>query len=68
MYKEMICHCPDLTGYEERKIVMPHGEWETTKRPIMKECEQIVCAAYKNGTCKKYGTSVHYAIEVKDDE
>ena len=56
--KMMIKFCPDLTSKEE-VVPMMVGQGTFTK-PILHECLQNKCVAYKFGKCLKYDNSTEY--------
>ena len=63
--KKMIKICPDLTSKEE-VVPMTIGRGTFT-RPVLHECLQNKCVAYKFGKCLKYDNYTDYCLE-KDDE
>ena len=65
MIKIMIKFCPDLTSKEE-VVPMMVGRGTIT-RPVLHECLQNKCVAYKFGKCLKYDNYTEYGLE-KDDE
>lgn len=61
----MIKFCPDLTLKEE--VVPMMVDRGTFTRPVLHECLQDKCVAYKFGKCLKYDNYTEYGFE-KDDE
>ena len=60
----MIKFCPDLTSKEE-VVPMTIGSGTFT-RPVLHECLQNKCAAYKFGKCLKYDNYTEYCLEQVD--
>lgn len=56
--KMMIKFCPDLTSKEE-VVPMMVGQGTFT-RPVLHECLQNKCVAYKFGKCLKYDNFTEY--------
>lgn len=56
--------CPDLTSKEEVvPMVVGRG---TFTRPVLHECLQNKCVAYKLGKCLKYDNFTDYCLEKAD--
>ena len=58
--------CPDLTSKEE-VVPMMVGSGTFT-RPVLHECLQNKCVAYKFGKCLKYDNYAEYCLEKVDTE
>ena len=59
-----IKYCPDLTSKEEVvPITVGRG---TFTRPVLHECLQNQCVAYKFGKCFKYDNNTEYCLEQVD--
>lgn len=56
--------CPDLTSKEE-VVPMMVGQGTFT-RPVLHECLQNKCVAYKFGKCLKYNNYTEYCLEQVD--
>lgn len=56
--------CPDLTSKEEVvPMVVGRG---TFTRPVLHECLQNKCVAYKFGNCLKYDNCTEYLLKKVD--
>lgn len=56
--------CPDLTSKEEVvPMVVGRG---TFTRPVLHECLQNKCVAYKFGNCFKYNNCTEYLLKKVD--
>lgn len=60
----MIKFCPDLTSKEEVVPIMIGTG--TFTRPVLHECLQNQCVAYKFGKCLKYNNNTEYCLEKAD--
>ena len=56
----MIKFCPDLTSKEE--VVPMTIDRGTFTRPVLHECLQNKCVAYKFGECLKYNNYTEYCF------
>ena len=64
--KMMIKFCPDLISKEE-VVPMVVGKGTFT-RPVLNECLQNKCVAYKFGKCLKYDNYTECGLEKDDTE
>lgn len=62
--KKMIKICPDLASKKEAvPMAIVRG---TFTRPVLHECLQNKCVAYKFGKCLKYDNCVEYCLKKAD--